>query len=240
MAAGIGGEAGGPAESSQAFLEAEAAALSLLEAAEKQQDVARDLQLTVQTATRQLALQQTELAKVAMAVEQGHQGHQQAINQAIARFQQSIGEADQTVSGYVVAALERHQTVFSTALQDAAERSIERVQQVTEVAGRETLESLRQAAVAGQSYAESARQGVKAFRNRQWSMLFAAFAGGLLAAMAGAITILVLLDDGGRVARLNQLEGRIQVLQRQHNELQQEIDAARRSAGSRPAPRPAR
>lgn len=228
MAAGTGGDGGDQADGSRAFLEAEAAALGLLEAAEKQQDVARDLQLTVQTATRQLVLQQAELAKVAMAIEQGHQGYQAAIDRAIVRFQQSIGEADQTVSGYVVAALERHQAAFSKALEEAAERSIAQVRQVTEVAVKETLGSLRQAAKAGQGYAESARQGVKAFRDRQWLLLLGAFFGGALVAIGAAAATFAMLDDGGRFARAHQLEGQISERQKQLDQILKDIDSARR------------
>lgn len=212
-------------EAGRAF--AEVAALTLLEAAEAQQAKAEDLLQGVKTAIRDLALERAELGKVVTAIEQSHQGYQEAIGQAIERFQVGLEEADQTVSGYVEAALERHQAVFVGALQEASERSIAEVQKVTEVAAKETLQSLRQAAQAAQSYVTSARQGVVAFRNRQWLMLGGAFLGGVTATVAGAAVILVLLDDQGRVARANQLEGRISVLQKQHDEMQQEIGVSR-------------
>lgn len=233
--AGAAGDESGEEER----LSAEAAAFTLLETVEKQQETVQGLLLDVQTATRDLAIERSELGKVAVAIDLSHKGYRVAIEQAIGQFQGGLADADKKVSGYVVAALEQHQSVFAKALQQGAEQSIAQIQQVTQVAAKETLASLQQAARAGQGYAESAKQGVKAFRRRQWLTLFLAFLGGVAATMAGVVITLVLLDDAGRVARANQLEGRIQALQKQHDELQQEVDA-RRGAGTRSAPRPVR
>jgi len=213
---------------------AEVAAFALLEAAEAQQAKAEDLLLGVQAAIRDLTLEKAELAKVAVAIKQSHQGSQEAIEQAIARFVDGLAEADRTVSGYVEAALERHQAVFAGALKEAGEKSIAEVQKVTEVAARETLKSLRQAAQAGQGYVASARDGVKAFQNRQWLMLSAAFMGG---ATVAVVTFVLLVADGGHLAKTDQ-EERIAELQKQHDQLRQDVNTLRPPA--RPALRPVR
>jgi hypothetical protein len=213
-------------------MEAEAAALTLLAAVEEQQGVARDLQLSVQTALRELTLQKTELAKVAMAIEQGHQGYQDAIDRAIVRFQGSINDADETVSGYVVAALERHQAVFSKALQEATERSTAQVQQVTEVAAKETIGGLRQAAKASQQYANSAQQGLRAFRDRQWVVLAAAVLGGAALVFGGVVA--ATLDSEDRRARLSELDGQIAEREKRLAELQEA--EAKRGRPAAPGP----
>lgn len=223
-----------PGEAGRVFLEAEAAALGLLEEAEKQQATAKDLQLGVQTAIRDLALEKFELGKVATAIAESHKGYKEAIGGAVAEFQGKIAGADATVSAYVLAALERHQGVIAKALKDAADEAVGQVEQKTEGAANQTLGSLRKAAQAAEGYVESAKEGVKAFRDRQWLMLGGAFMGGVMATLLGAVTILVLLGDGERRAKVDQLEGQILERQNRLDQIQKEIETIRPGSASAP------